>query len=280
MADPLFSVVIPTHGRAELLNEAIQSVLRQTVSDFECVVVDDGSPQAPSVPDDPRIRVVRREATGGPAAARNTGLGAARGRYVTFLDDDDLWLPHRLELARKGLTEAEIAICHRASLGGSTRSSEELHGDVHDVICDSFSPSLGQVAIERRVCPLFDERFLGCEDVDWWLRATRTLRVTTVPEVGYLVRSHTQPRVLHGVSARLAGSRLLLDVHRDYYAVRSRARAFREFRIGLLELALRDQSAARRSLLRSLRIRPSFRTAWYLTRSFASLSRRTSSTDL
>ena len=109
MAQPLFSIIIPTYGRAEYLAEAVDSVLAQTVADFECLVVDDGSPEPVSLStEDDRVRVLRREINGGPSTARNTGLAHARGRFVAFLDDDDLYLPVRLALALEGLARAPV----------------------------------------------------------------------------------------------------------------------------------------------------------------------------
>jgi glycosyltransferase involved in cell wall biosynthesis len=97
---PFFSVVIPVYNRAAILETALRSVFEQTFQDFEIVVVDDGSSDDPcKVVDriaDPRIRFVRQENRGG-AAARNLGIDEARGRYIAFLDSDDVFLPHHLQ---------------------------------------------------------------------------------------------------------------------------------------------------------------------------------------
>ena len=105
---PFFSVVIPAYDRAQLLGDALRSVLSQTEQDFEIIVVDDGSHDDPrSVVasfDDPRIRFIRRE-NGGGGAARNTGIDAATGRFVAFLDSDDVFLPHHLASMRLALRD-------------------------------------------------------------------------------------------------------------------------------------------------------------------------------
>lgn len=94
---PLFSVVIPTHGRPQDLQQAVASVLAQTMTNFEIIVVDDaGEPPAPAV-SDARVRTIRLAVNGGEGAARNVGIREARGSWVAFLDDDDLWYPQRLE---------------------------------------------------------------------------------------------------------------------------------------------------------------------------------------
>jgi glycosyltransferase involved in cell wall biosynthesis len=97
---PFFSVIIPVFNRADILEQALRSVLAQTFQDFEIVVVDDGSRDRPedvvAKVSDPRIRLVRQPNAGG-AAARNKGFDEARGRFVALLDSDDRFLPHHLE---------------------------------------------------------------------------------------------------------------------------------------------------------------------------------------
>jgi glycosyltransferase involved in cell wall biosynthesis len=266
-SEPLFSVVIPTYGRAELLREAVGSVLAQTVDDLECLVVDDASPEPVATPPDPRVRVIRRERNGGSAAARNTGLATARGRYVAFLDDDDLWTPDRLEIATLGLRRAELALCFRADPEARTVDGRILEGLVSDTIADWLTPHLGQTAVRRSACPMFDERFKGCEDVDWWIRISRTVAVATETRVGCLVRAHGGIRHGNGVPARIEGSQLLLSVHERYFAEHPRAKAFREKRLGLLRLSEGDRRGARRALRRSLAARADVRVAWHLWRS-------------
>lgn len=97
---PFFSIVIPVYNRAHLIEPTIQSCLEQTFEDFELIIVDDGSKDdLKSVIEkinDPRIRYIWRE-NGGGSAARNTGIDAARGEYISFLDSDDLFLKDKLE---------------------------------------------------------------------------------------------------------------------------------------------------------------------------------------
>jgi hypothetical protein len=96
---PRFSVVIPTYNRATLLNEALASVFGQRFTDFEVIVVDDGSTDQTAdvlLAFAGRIKVLH-QANRGPGAARNAGCAQARGRYLAFLDSDDLWFPWTLE---------------------------------------------------------------------------------------------------------------------------------------------------------------------------------------
>jgi glycosyltransferase involved in cell wall biosynthesis len=105
-ASPLLSVIIPTYNRAELLRRALNSVLRQTFSDHEIIVVDDGSTDCTQAQvarlsqewsaSRPRIRYFFQK-NQGKSVALNHGLSEAKGKWIAFLDSDDIWLPAKLE---------------------------------------------------------------------------------------------------------------------------------------------------------------------------------------
>ena len=103
---PLFSVVIPVYNRAAALKHASESVLAQSCQDFEIVVVDDGSSDNPQAGDDPRVRLTRQQNRGA-SAARNNGIDLAQGKFIAFLDSDDRFLPHHLEIMRKVLENTQ-----------------------------------------------------------------------------------------------------------------------------------------------------------------------------
>ena len=101
--EPLVSAVIPCYKQGHFLAEAVQSVLGQTVDDLECIVVNDGSPDTTRevamqlASGDPRVRYIE-QVNRGLAAARNRGLGEARGRFIQFLDADDVIAPNKLRI--------------------------------------------------------------------------------------------------------------------------------------------------------------------------------------
>ena len=99
---PKVSAIIPTRNRPELVVKAVHSVLRQTMSDVEAIVVIDGSDERSQIAldaiGDSRVRVIALQDGVGGSEARNTGVRAATSRWVAFLDDDDEWLPRKLEL--------------------------------------------------------------------------------------------------------------------------------------------------------------------------------------
>ncbi|MEA3350641.1 MAG: glycosyltransferase family 2 protein, partial [Chloroflexota bacterium] len=98
---PFVSVIVPTHNRADLLPRAIGSVLKQSYPRLECIVVDDAPDDSSEAVvaqfDDDRLVYLQHETNRGASAARNTGIAQAKGEMIAFLDDDDEWLPTKLE---------------------------------------------------------------------------------------------------------------------------------------------------------------------------------------
>src|SRR5262249_5268695 len=115
--DPLVSVVIPVYNRPRQIVEAVHSIRGQTAPDWELIVVDDGSTdETPGVlrqleGQDPRIRAVRQDHRGA-QSARNIGMRAAHGTWLAFLDSDDQWLPHSLELRLKMAQQEGVSVVH------------------------------------------------------------------------------------------------------------------------------------------------------------------------
>ncbi len=127
----LISVIIPTYNRAQLLPRAIKSVLNQTYSDWELIVVDDGSEDETAMVvsqfDDSRIRYIRKENTGA-ADSRNVGVSHSKGEVITFLDSDDEAFPDWLEEANQAFqaTEIKLFFCGVKNLGINGHFSVEL----------------------------------------------------------------------------------------------------------------------------------------------------------
>lgn len=128
------SVITPTYNRAHVIGDAIASVRRQTYQDFEHIIVDDGSTDRTTeivgacAEDDERIEYIRLNENRGHAAAQNIGLDAASGEFVTILDSDDTWMPHRLERAIEAIEDGDEevgGVCHRFL--AEYRNSSRVH---------------------------------------------------------------------------------------------------------------------------------------------------------
>lgn len=184
MSSPLISVIIPTYNRAAFLFEAVDSVLKQTFSDFELIVVDDGSTDgtADSLIEKYEGRFIYRyQPNQGVSAARNQGIQMARGQWIAFLDSDDLWLPEKLETQILFFSNnPEINICQTEEVwirNGRRVNPRKKHQKFSG---DLFGPSLllclvspSAVMVRRDLFDevgCFDEALPACEDYDLWLR--------------------------------------------------------------------------------------------------------------
>ncbi|EIE49044.1 glycosyl transferase [Salipiger aestuarii] len=117
-SDPLVSVIVPVFNAGPVLERAVASVLAQELGDWELLLIDDGSTDTSAAvietlaARDPRIRGLSQGRNSGAAAARNAGLDAARGRYIAFLDADDVWLPQKLRLQLAYMTAQGAAFSY------------------------------------------------------------------------------------------------------------------------------------------------------------------------
>jgi len=245
----MFSIVIPTYNRPQLLSRAILSVLDQSCQDFEIVVVNDGGSR-PELKSDSRTRLVEQP-NRGMAAARNAGIRAARGRYITFLDDDDTLTPDRLVFACERLTSAEVVVCSKSY--GVPASS-----DVRRFLVGS-GLSAGQFAVQRDCCLLFDEAFFHGEDLEWAVRMQQ-YKWHLDDRVGYVVQFHSGPRVTDNTEAALSSRLQLLAKHRSWFDAHPAAHRYQLRYIGIEAGRLGDSATARYAFIRAMRVSPDGRT--------------------
>jgi glycosyltransferase involved in cell wall biosynthesis len=179
----MVSVVIPTYNRSELVREAVASVLAQTEAAHEVIVVDDGSTDdTASVLEcfGSAIRIILQPHRG-VSAARNTGIRAAAGEWLAFLDSDDLWLPRKLRVQLDFLSNhRESRICQTEETwvrNGRKLNPKQYHkkpqGYCFPQLLERCLISPSAVIIHREVFAevgFFDESLPVCEDYDLWLR--------------------------------------------------------------------------------------------------------------
>lgn len=114
------SVITPSHNSAQFISETIRSVLNQSFSDWEMIIVDDCSTDnsveviQSFVERDSRIKLIQLSENSGAAVARNRAIEAAQGRYIAFLDSDDKWLPHKLETQIQFMQDNDVAFSYAA----------------------------------------------------------------------------------------------------------------------------------------------------------------------
>ena len=188
MADaPLVSVVIPVLNGERFLAQAIESVLAQTWSPVETIVVDDGSTdRSADIARGYPVTYVNQEHSC-VAAARNRGVAGAQGALVSFLDHDDVWLPRKLELQVDALAcnpSAGICMCRFETFmepGADVPARLERPGS-RDRAASYSTGQLGTLLVRREVfgeVGLFDTSYPSADDTDWFLR-TKDLGVEVV----------------------------------------------------------------------------------------------------
>lgn len=237
---PAVSVVVPTYNRADTLERAVRSVLAQTFTDLEVVVVDDGSTDATKEVvrglDDPRVRYLHQE-NAGRCAARNRGAAVARGHWLSFLDSDDAALPDWLEslvaaaesTGDRGGGPADGASCgFRAVLedgeGGYREHGQRLPSDLGPVYGHAVALFTAGTFLLRR--ELFHriggyaEELAFAENSELALRLTATgPRLVPIPRplVLYTLRPRGHRPAAGGARARLEGARYILHHHGERY---------------------------------------------------------------
>lgn len=204
---PTVSVIIPTYNRALYLCEAIDSVINQTYNDVEIIVIDDGST------DDTQQRLKQYkdaikyiyQSNSGSAIARNRGILSSTGKYIAFLDSDDLWYPTKLEKQVRILDKNEdigFVYCDYAK-GHNTVEGQKGHletlsppsGYIFNHLVDANYICTPSVIIRRSVFPnsgFFDPTLLRSQDYDLWLRLAYCCKCYFISEVLTLVREHSE----------------------------------------------------------------------------------------
>jgi glycosyltransferase involved in cell wall biosynthesis len=220
---PTASVVVPTHDRNDLVLQTLASVLRQRDVDLEVIVVDDGSGEdvagaVATLPDE-RIRVVRNERSQGVARARNRGIDEARGEWVAFVDDDDLWAPDKLasQLQALALTGRRWAYTGAVNITASAQVIGGAPPPPPEEVAASLPrrntvPGGGSNVVAARSLldeiGGFDPALYNTEDWDMWIRMARAALPAWVPRPLLAYRVHASNASLV-VSEIIAGARII-----------------------------------------------------------------------
>lgn len=199
--NPLVSVIVPTYNRPEWLRETLQSVLAQTYPNFEIIVVNDAGPDVTHIIDalneEGRIRLITHERNKGLGAARNTGVRAANGKYIAYLDDDDIFLPNHLATLVSHLeaTGSKVAYtdAYRATQKKENGAYVIVSRDVpysyewdnELILVHNFVPVLCFMHEKRCIeeAGWFDESLTTHEDWDLWVRMSRLFRFKHIKEI-------------------------------------------------------------------------------------------------
>jgi glycosyltransferase involved in cell wall biosynthesis len=281
------TVVMPSYDAAAFVGEAVESVLAQTIADWELIVVDDGStdgtPEIVAGYDDSRVRLLPIEHSGLPAVARNRGLALSESRYVAFLDADDVWLPDKLARQLEVLdSRPEVGLVHTGF--EQLRDTGVLEPYVPPPELSASGPQFERLAVGNYIANSsvllrrdllarhgsFDEdaRLRGTEDFELWLRLSPHTTFAYVDEPLVVYRLHAgnlgqgRQMGLGYVTVMEKMDRLHPDLVAGLGVPYWRMLGYHRAYFGL-------EGRGRRELLRVLRRRPRDRFAWrWLSRSF------------
>jgi|YelNatPaOPRAMG01_1025707.scaffolds.fasta_scaffold100833_2 glycosyltransferase involved in cell wall biosynthesis len=265
--NPTVSAVIPAYNRAGIVPRAIRSVLAQTYQDWELIVVDNGSDDGTDLAvkafTDPRISLVRHTESRGPAAARNAGIRAARGKFVAFLDSDDEWLPEKLAGDVKAFETSPGA---GMVYSGKKLVDEDGHvllvrmptlrGRVYwELLAWDFIGSCSRVTARKDVLEAvggYDESIVNCEDWDLWVRIARVAEVAAVDQC-VVIRHLGCGHVSGSLRSICEGKMKIIEKHGREMPPEVLGRNLGALAVMLMNY---DPGRARRMALEALRLRP------------------------
>jgi len=213
---PLVSVVIPTYKRPDYLVRAVESVLNQTYTNVEVIVVDDNNPETEArtrtesimkqFDGNPKLKYIKHERNKNGSAARNTGVRASKGEYVAFLDDDDEYTPKRLEAMLKRFSELppDYGVCYsryicRMPDGKDIISKEHREGDCFvNALLKELKIGFGSNNLVLRsaydAIGGFDESFKRNQDHEFLIRLLQKYKIGYCDEVGLIINIHFEQR--------------------------------------------------------------------------------------
>ncbi len=248
---PKVSVIIPSHNRPMMLKRAINSVLAQTYQDFEIIVVDDGvrerAHDAVKTFHDNRIRYISHEQERGAPVARNTGVKNSTGELVAFLDDDDEWLPQKLELQVEALDkhpEAGLCFCGVEAVNeGKKRLYFNIYNkeglvDPHFEILDKSFVWTSSILVRKDILNrgfLFDESLVKNQEWDLTLRLSKEIKFYSINKA--LFKLHIHGNQLGGpnnLRNRIIGHHVFIQKHWTEYQKKPSSLSLRYAELGLL----------------------------------------------
>ena len=233
----MVSVIIPTYQREEIIRRTIKSVADQTYQNVEIIVVDDcseddtGKVVKEMIATDERIKYIRHDTNGGPAKARNTGLQYAKGKFIAFLDSDDIWLPEKLEkqinlllkypdidviftdaILTDGLIEKSLSEVNNKFLDTLNLVSMEsdqnflgLEGRIQQALYEKFFISISTVLMRQKAViniSGFNPDLFGTEDIDFFIRLAPFARFGFLDEP-MIIKENRVDSISYGGEKRL-----------------------------------------------------------------------------
>lgn len=216
----LISVVIPTHNRPVFLKAAIQSILKQTIRDWEILVVDDQSDvetkEAVESFKDPRIRWIRTPVQSFASGTRNLGIEHASAELISFLDDDDMYYPEKLAQTLAAFSaNPDVGVVVSPMDCGAYCVNANLNGNIYKKLTSFFhSVPTSSLAFRKSILEKlggFDPTLTHAEDIDLCIRAARITNFLTLVDTLVFHRQHDGPRLVQSSDKALSCLQRMLE---------------------------------------------------------------------
>ena len=279
--DPLLSIIIPTYDRTALLEQTLESIMSQDYGNFEVIVVDDGSPRnetAALCEAYPQVSYFRIANSGGPSAPRNEGIRSARGEFVAFVDDDDLWVKDKVSKQLKVLRwKPEVDLVHSCcqlmtesglpldTIIGRPGDPSEKSGKVYLRMIGNWTLMTSSVMLRRSLVDkvgFFNEEMPAAgEDLEYWARCAIRGNFEYIDEPLVMYRQHTGASQ-RNLKAYLEVPGYLLRVVKNAYSEQLITKAeYEQLKRQLLHMQIKKfHLGSAKTILRLFRINP----FWFL----------------
>ena len=271
---PEVSVIIPTFNRAAFLKSAIKSALHQTYDDIEIIVVDDNS-SAP-VHDvikklqDTRIKYIRHKHNFGVSVARNTGIKASKGKYIAFLDDDDEWLPEKLEKQVEIIKKSSEKVCGIYSnffiIDNFKKKTTDINPKIKVKRGNLFKQfALGNpihtstVFIKKKCIKeigLFDETISYMEDRDLWIRLAAKWDFEYIDQPLIKILVHQKPKLSENIENQIKGRKKIIERYDYLFKKYKKAHSKLYLLQGAQYCQIKNMKEGRKNLINGIKIYP------------------------
>ena len=227
-SNPLVSIVIPVHNRPAKIVTALESIRAQTYLDWEVIVVDDGSSDNTAkvieqlASENARIRLIRHGHDRGAQAARNTGIRAAEGEWIAFLDSDDQWLPDSLELRLRVAERENVSVVHSGSYIIERNETvklfrvEQPSGRVYNALLAGEGPMFQSLLVQKRALEsigLLDESIRSYQEWDTSIRLAKSYHFGFEPSATFIYDNRNPDSISRDALRNAIGYERVLKKH-------------------------------------------------------------------
>lgn len=278
---PIVSVIIPTFNRSKFLISAINSVINQTYKDMEIIVCDDRSTDNTS--DvlkkliDGRIKYVMNCGIKGPSSTRNTAILSAEGEYIAFLDDDDEWLPNKIETQLNVLETAKRNVCgiYSGVKCINRKSGEQfiedpgkgkLKGNLLEEL-GKYNPIKTSTLVIKKKCldevGLFDETIKYMEDRELLIRLSRKWDFEYIPQPLINYYYHEEGQLTNNIENQVYGKEIVFKKYSKIFKKNEITWSNYTLGLGVQCCQINKMKKGRKYILQSLKFRPFRKIAYY-----------------